>query len=218
MADPAPEASDPAPPRLSARSGYSLFVGTMKVVLPALAVGILLLVLVWPSLMPEDTRFRIGLSDLAPEGGGELSMVNPRFQGRDSAGRPYSVVAETATQPSGKAERVELVGPKADITLADGAWVMLGARAGTYYRERDMVTLRGNVSLFHDRGFEVHTDRARLDLAAGEAVSNSPVSGHGPAGQLEAEGFRLYDGGRRIVLLGRSRLRVYAQTLEGGGT
>ena len=217
MADPAPEVSH-APPRLSRRSGYSLFVGAMKVILPALAVGILLLVLVWPSLMPEDTRFRIGLSDLGPEGGGELSMINPRFQGRDKAGRPFSVVAERATQPSEEGGRVELTAPKADITLADGAWLILGARAGTYHREREVVNLRGDVSLFHDRGFEVHTARARLDLAAGEASSDSPVSGHGPAGRLEAEGFRLYDGGRRIVLLGRSRLHAYAETLEGGGT
>lgn len=221
-ADPRQEVSSPSggsrPPRLSGRSGYSLFVGTLKVVLPALAVGMMLLVLVWPRLAPDEGGLRIGLSDLNPDGSGDLDMVNPRFQGRDTENRPFSIVAAKATQRAGGTDRIDLEAPKADITLEQGAWMALSANTGVYDRAGERLDLAGNVSLFHDRGFEMHTQTARIDLNAGVARSDAPVAGQGPAGHLEAQGFRLSQDGARIHFLGRSRLTVYPETLEDGGS
>lgn len=207
-------ASDAEPPRLAARSVYSRCVGTLKIVLPALAVAIVLLVLAWPSLVPEDSRFRIGLSDLTPEATDELSMVNPLFQGRDNQDRPFSIVAEKARRaPDGK-QHITLEQPQADITLADGAWVALSADTGAYDRRAKTLVLRGNVSLFHDQGFEMHTSRAQIDLAEGSARSDSVVEGHGPAGTLSAQGFQVRDQGQTIVFTGNSRLIVRGQDAE----
>jgi len=202
-------APDRQPPRLSMRNGYSLFVGTLKVVLPALAVALILLVVVWPQLVPEDSRFRVGLSDLAPDSAGKLTMVNPRFQGVDAQDRPFSVVAQTATQEKSGADVVELDQPKADITLKDGAWLALTADHGTFDRASQTLHLDGHVSLFHDRGFEMRTETAHVDLKAGTARSDTPVAGQGPAGHLEAEGFRLEDKGGTIVFTGKSKLTLY---------
>lgn len=197
------------PPRFSTRSAYSRFVGAMKIVLPALAVGIVLLVLVWPRVMPDESRFRIGLSDLTPESADTLSMVNPRFQGRDRQDRPFSIVARKATQAAQNADTVKLDQPKADITLADGAWVALTARSGVYHRDTKTLDLNGNISLFHDRGFELRTTEAHIDLRTGNAHGDAPVQGQGPAGTLKAQGFRLENGGETIVFTGRSRLTMF---------
>jgi lipopolysaccharide export system protein LptC len=207
----APEAR---PPRLSTRSGYSLFVSTMKVVLPALAVAIVLLVLVWPRIMPDDPRFRVGLSDLSPDAAGSLSMIKPRFQGRDNRDRPFSIVADKATQPEDGANRIDLQNPKADITLADQAWLAVTADSGTYRRDRKLLDLRGHVNLFHDQGFQMQTEATHVDLAAGEARGDTPISVQGPAGHLEAEGFRVLDRGETIIFTGRSKLTVYASQFE----
>ena len=204
------------PPRFSTRSRYSLFVSTMKVVLPALAVAIILLVLAWPRLVPDESQFRIGVSDLSPDAADNLSMINPRFQGRDSHDRPFSIVARKATQIDGGRRRITLDAPKADITLADGAWVALTADSGIYDRKAESLDLSGNVSLFHDRGFEMHTARAHINLRAGSARSDSPVSGHGPAGRLNAQGFRLREEGQTIVFTGHSELTLYPADGDGG--
>lgn len=204
---------DVRPPRLSTRSTYSLFVSLMKIVLPALAVAIILLVLVWPRIMPEDPRFRIGLSDLDPEAAGNLSMVNPRFQGRDSQDQPFSIVAEKATQPKSGTNRIDLAKPKADITLDEGTWIALTADNGIYSRTGKTLDLSGHVSLFHDQGFEMRTARARIDLEQGRASGDAPVTGQGPAGHLEAEGFRVRDRGQTIVFTGSSRLTIYPDEL-----
>lgn len=203
------------PPRLSVRNGYSLFVGTMKVVLPALAVAMILLVVVWPQIAPEHNGFRVGVSELAPEQAENLNMINARFRGRDDRNRPFSIVADTATQAESGADEVDLERPKADITLTSGAWVALTADRGTYWRESEKLHLSGNVSLFHDRGFEMHTSAADVDLAAGRARSDRPVQGQGPTGHVQAQGFRLEDRGRTIVFTGKSKLTVYESGLEG---
>lgn len=197
------------PPRFSTQSAYSRFVTAMKLVLPALAVGIVLLVLVWPQIGPGESGFRVGLSELSPESADQLTMVNPRFQGRDSQDRPFSIVAQEATQPADDGRRITLDGPKADITLDNGAWVALTADSGVYHRDDQTLELSGNVSLFHDRGFELRTARTHIDLQTGNARSNAPVQGQGPAGTLSAQGFRFTDGGRTIVFTGRSRLTVF---------
>lgn len=202
------------PPRLSVRNGYSLFVGTMKVVLPALAVAMILLVVVWPQIAPDQNGFHVGISELSPDQAENLNMINARFRGRDDRNRPFSIVADKATQAESGADRVDLERPKADITLTDGAWVALTADQGVYWRDTEKLHLTGNVSLFHDRGFEMHTSAADVDLEAGRAQSDRAVQGQGPTGHVQAEGFRLEDRGRTIVFTGKSKLTVYEGGLE----
>ena len=202
------------PPRLSMRSGYSFFVGTMKIVLPALVVGIILLVLIWPRIMPEESQFRLGVSDLAPDSAGELTMVNPRFQGRDEEGQPFSLMADKAIQVEADSGHLRLTNPEAEITLNSDAWLALSAKTGLYNRQADTLGLSGGVSLFHDRGFEIRSNAATVDLKAGEAHSAAPVQGQGPSGNFTAEGFRILDQGATIQLTGHSKLTVYPSQFE----
>lgn len=207
---------DNQPPRLSERSAYSIFVAAMKVVLPALAVALIVLVVAWPRLASEGERLRSGISDLLREQADDLSMLNARFESRDSRDRPYSVVADLATQTTSGANLVDLEGPKADMTLDDGAWLALTANQGEYWQDSEKLRLFGDVNLFHDLGFQMQTSEAEIDLKSGSAESHKAVAGHGPDGWIEAEGFRVSEGGDHILFKGKSRLTIYSHKLEGG--
>ena len=204
----------PGPPRLSGRNSYSLFVGFMKMFLPALAAGLILLLIAWPRLKPFDDRYRIRVTDFSLEQADNLSMINARFQGLDENNQPFNITADMATRTSGQQDTIELVLPKADILLQDGTWLALTASAGRYRRDSNILDLSGQVNLFHDRGLELRTETARIDLKAGEASGSEPVEGQGPFGLLNAEGFRLFDRGMRIVFTGKSRLVVNAGAKE----
>ncbi len=54
-------------PRMSVRNRYSIFVGFMKVLLPALAAALVLLVVAWPQFNIDDRGFRLSVSKLAPD-------------------------------------------------------------------------------------------------------------------------------------------------------
>lgn len=207
-------APGPQPPRLSGRSHYSLFVGLMKYLLPALATGLLLLVVVWPQLRLDNSRFRVKVSDIALDRADSLTMLNARFEGVDSKNQPYTLTADQATQMGEDLSLVQLELLKGDIALADGAWLALDAREGRYDREAEVLDLKGDVTLVHDRGFEIRTETAKLDLKAGVAEGFDPVHGQGPAGTLDAEGFRVIERGDTIIFTGRSRMILQPETLE----
>lgn len=195
--------------RRSSVARYTRFVGIAKLLLLTLAAGLVVLLIVWSQINLDETRLRIGITDFAPEDVDSLNMVNPRFEGIDNENRPFSITADLASQADEQGRIIGLTQPRADVTLADGAWVALMADAGRYDRETERLELEGSVSLFHDRGFELHTSRAEIDLKEGVASGDHEVRGHGPAGELVGEGFRVTGEGDRLILTGRSRVVLY---------
>ncbi len=186
----------------------------MKIVLPALAVVLILLVVIWPQVSLKEGRLRISLSDITLEETDRLIMLNARFEGVDDKNQPYTLTADQARQSTGVSDLVELELPKGDLLQKSGSWLALTARQGLYNRFAELLDLSGDVSLFHDRGFELHTESAQVDLKGGTAYGYEPVQGQGPNGTIASEGFRLLDRGEIIVFTGASRLVIYMDEPE----
>ena len=203
------------PPRLSSRDRYSHFVVVMKVLLPAAAAALLLLLAAWPQFDPTNDRLGLDLSDLSIEQPDNLSMLNVRFSGFDRKNQPFVVTADVASQSPEDENLVTLELPKADLTMEDGTWIALTAREGRYDRRDETLMLVGQVSFYHDRGIELHSDSALIDLKAGRASGDDPVTGHGFFGKIEAEGFEMDESGARILFTGRSRLLIYPGAGDG---
>jgi lipopolysaccharide export system protein LptC len=183
-----------------------LVVTIAKRALPLAAFAALALVVLWPQIAGMEEHVRVAYrkpSLTVPTGA--ASVVEPRFQGTDERGRPYTVSADTAIQEAGS-DAVRLARPRGDVTLEQGAWVMLQAEAGLFHRDRRMLDLTGDVTVFHDSGYEVRTDAAEVDLRAGSAQGDQPVSAQGPAGTLDAVGFTLMDRGDVVVFKGPARM------------
>lgn len=197
-------------------SGYSRFVSVAKMVLPLIALIIITAVLIWPHMKVTDNSFRIGFASIKTTEGEEPSMHNARYFGADDKKQPYSVTADLATALGEGVQAVELEMPKADIALEDGTWLVLTAKNGVYERSTEIIDLTGAVNLFHDTGYEFHTEKARLNLAAGTAEGHVPVDGQGPFGALKAEGFKLYDKGKRIEFTGKASLKLYPGAAKEG--
>ncbi len=196
-------------PLARAGGGYSRFVGLMRITLPLVAGAIVILVITWPELGEKRAGFKLGMSKITVNDSGGQTIVNPRFTGTDRAQRPYTVTADAATQDQKTPDQITLAFPKADLTLEDGVWIAISAANGLLDRKAETLTLSGGVDLFHDRGYELHTQSARISLAGGEAAGDAAVRGQGPFGTLEASGFRLRNRGRRLLLTGKSRLVLY---------
>ena len=158
------------PPAPARRSAHSLFIGVMKTLLPSFAIGMVLLIFAWPQVNVEEDSFGLGVSELAADYADSLSMLNARFDGYDEQGRPFSVSADEASQPSSIRDIVDLSLPKGDILLNDGTWLALTAKNGQYDRQGKTLDLEGAVNLFHDQGFELRTATAAIDLEVTETT------------------------------------------------
>jgi lipopolysaccharide export system protein LptC len=187
---------------------YSRFVQAMKLFLPALAIGLVMLVAAWPSIQETFEKLRPKLPRLDLSEARDLRMVNARFSGIDKQHRPYVLTADVARQSPQQNDLMSLEGPKADITLTNGAWVVLSGDTGVYLNQGQLLDLFGNVKLIHDRGYELNTDTAHLDLAAGTGEGHDPVAGQGVFGTIESDGFRLLDHGQTIVFTGKATLHL----------
>lgn len=196
------------------RSGdaYSFFVGLMKFVLPAAAFLLITLVLMWPRLKETGEGVVQSIaSTLTTADIENVQIVRPRYTGVDESNRPFMLTADLARQDSPDADLISLQAPKADITLEDGAWLAMTAESGAYYQRDKVLHLNGAVSLFHDGGYSVVTEEARVDFAAGTAEGNRPVLGEGPLGTLSAQGFRVIDKGEVLIFTGRARLVIHTE-------
>jgi lipopolysaccharide export system protein LptC len=196
-------------PRLRAKgAGYSRFVGFMRMALPATALALILTVIAWAEFQKRPPASPVGKVNITMEDVEHNSMAEPRYQGLDKHGEPYSVTARTATKAKPSSDVIELQSPQADLARSKGDWVTLSADYGAYREGEQLLDLIGSVSLYHDDGFEFHTLSAHVNLATNTAEGEDPVQGQGPAGSVTAQGFRIEDKGARVFFTGKTNLLI----------
>ncbi|MFT8242611.1 LPS export ABC transporter periplasmic protein LptC [Roseomonas sp. BN140053] len=174
-----------------------------KVLLPVGALGLLAAVALWPELDRAEDRARLSFRRVTQGMADAIRVVSPRYQGIDEQNRPFDVTAASATQPASDAP-IALDAPRADMTLANGAWVLLESERGLYNRPADLLDLEGNVTVWHDNGTTMRTAAARIESRLGRAEGDRPVAAQGPFGTLTADGFRLENSGQVVFFTGNT--------------
>jgi lipopolysaccharide export system protein LptC len=182
----------------------------MKMLLPALALTLVALVLIWPQLARNGADIPVDQAPVTLEDVDTLRMANPRFVGLDENDQPFEIVARTATQVGDAGQAVELDHPQADMVNNDGSWVSLNADEGMWFKDASVVNLTGSVSLFHDAGHQLQTEEAMIDMGPGNVFSEVPTHGQSPGGTIEGEGMQSLDRGARIIFTGKARAVLYS--------
>jgi lipopolysaccharide export system protein LptC len=197
-----------------------IIVNLLKFVLPLIALTLMALVVLWPQIEEvQNSGFRLGFSTSPEDLMENVAMSNPRFFGVDGNRQPFTVTASEAveaTESQDRGEHIYLDGPQADITLEDGSWIALTANQGFYTEGDGMLDLVGTVNMYHDNGFEIHTEEAEIAMNSGSASGTVPVDGQGPFGTIKSDsGFELEDKGAVIRFLGKSQLVIFDSSLKG---
>lgn len=199
-----------APVRNRPIARASRLVAAMKMLLPALAITLVAMVLIWPQFGRNAADIPVDQAPVTLEDVDTLRMANPRFVGLDENDRPFEIVARTAIQVGENGQAVELDHPQADMINEDGTWVSLNAEEGIWFKDASVVNLTGGVSLFHDAGHQLLTEEAMIDMGPGNVFSEVPTQGQSPGGTIQGEGMQSLDRGARIIFTGRSRAVLYS--------
>jgi lipopolysaccharide export system protein LptC len=197
-------AAGPQPRAVS--DAYSRRVALLKRVLPAIGLGLLLLVAAWPRLGPLLDKVRFAFPLIDRRDARELRMINPRYAGIDRLNRPYVLTAATGRQMPQRDDLMSLDRPRGQIIAHGGAKVVLTAATGVYQTQSKLLDLFGAVTLTHQNGTRFITQTAHIDFPTETASGHEPVAGRGPSGDITAEGFRILEKGDTIVFTGRSHL------------
>jgi lipopolysaccharide export system protein LptC len=139
----------------------------------------------------------------------EVTVQDVKYDGKDDKGRPFSITAVSASHVDGDDRHISLKKPLADITMASGAYVALTANDGLLDRDADIITLNGDVTLFHDNGLSFQTDSATINLKEKTAEGSDVVEGQNGDGELISQGFRVLDDGDTIEFTGKAYMKIY---------
>ena len=205
-------------PRSGAENRYSRRVALLKRVLPAVGLVLLLLITIWPRLAPLWERMRLGFPAIDLRDARELRMLNPRYLGTDRLDRPFVVTAAVARQVPDRQDLMSLEAPRADMKTHGGADIVVTSATGIYQSQAQLLDSFGEVTLVHQNGTRFITDAARLDIAHNAAQGDDPVEGHGPSGDVKAQGFRIFDKGDTILFTGRSDMLLKGAKLIAAST
>jgi lipopolysaccharide export system protein LptC len=187
---------------------YSRFVRVMKIGLLVGALVMLAVVVIWPKMVMDDDKFRVGFAKLAPDAVQSLAMIKARYYGLDSNNRPYTVTADRATPRGLHTEIYDLVSPVADFMNKNGVPIIVQATTGVLHQKEHFLDLAGKVDLYQAQGYELHTSAARVNFKTNQVTGSRPVTGQGPPGHVTGQGFEILDGGVDVRVNGKSTLTL----------
>jgi lipopolysaccharide export system protein LptC len=136
-----------------------------------------------------------------------LRVDNAMYRGQDDKGRPFSLTAGEAVQRSSVEGIVRMNDLVARIALPEGP-ARLGAQAGTYDLNEEVVSVFGPVRLTAADGYRMVARGVSVDLATKRMVGRGGVEGEIPAGTFSADRLIADMTERTVTLDGNARLRM----------
>ena len=136
-----------------------------------------------------------------------LRVDNAMYRGQDDKGRPFSLTAGEAVQRSSVEGIVRMNDLVARIALPEGP-ARLGAQAGAYNIDEEVVSVFGPVRLTAADGYRMVARGVSVDLASKRMIGRGGVEGEIPAGTFSADRLIADMTERTVTLDGNARLRM----------
>jgi lipopolysaccharide export system protein LptC len=192
------------------RQGYSIFVRVAKYALPLAALVIVCVLIT--RLTTGNSQVQNLASEPAAEKTtpGQIELVQPKYEGVDEKGQPYTVTADKATRLDKEPDNILFTNPVADITLTDKTWLAAKATSGTFNHTTDVLDLKDNVTIFHDSGYELDAQDLRIYLKLKTARTTLPVHAQGPIGTITAQNMSVLNQGNLIIFGGPATLTLFS--------
>lgn len=127
-----------------------------------------------------------------------VTMINPRFTGRDKAGDSYIITADTAQRRRASDSLVDLSNPQ----LVDQDGSRITAPEGTYDQDNQTLDLFRDVQVTDQTGYRFRTTSARFYILEGRIEGLDPLYGTGPLGDIRSDAYEITDDGDVITFRG----------------
>jgi lipopolysaccharide export system protein LptC len=188
---------------------HSALIAILRKLLPALCLAIIVALGAWSAMSTLLWR-----TDAKVRSNAEIRMLNPNFQGRTEAGKPFLMTAASAVRDNADEMKVTLDRPVLNLGVGTPEWTRITAARGVYREDTRMLDLRGQVTLDDYKGNHLTTEHALVDTTRNNVDGDTRITGHGPLGSIDASSYALRDGGAYLQFQGRvkSVIQQHAQT------
>jgi len=193
--------------RLAAR--HSRRVRKLRIAIPATIVFMLTATILVSWLDPLKVLVKLPIdSGKIVIRGSKITMEAPKLSGYTKDQRWYEMNAKGASQDVTKPDLVELLEVRAKIQTADKSTIFLSSKDGLYNRKSSILNLNNNVIVKSTSGFEMHLDEAVIDTAAGEVVSDKPVSAFTEDSTLNSDRLEIHKSGEVVHFIGNVVMNI----------
>ncbi|MCI4645157.1 MAG: LPS export ABC transporter periplasmic protein LptC [Hyphomonadaceae bacterium] len=127
-----------------------------------------------------------------------VTMINPRFTGRDQGGDSYIITADTAQRRRADDNLIDLTSPM----LVDQSGSRITAPEGTYDQDAQTLDLYRDVQVADQGGYRFRTTSARFYILEGRIEGLDPLYGSGPLGDIRSDAYEITEDGSVITFLG----------------
>lgn len=141
-----------------------------------------------------------------------VTMINPRFTGRDAGGKAYVITAASAQRRRANENVVDLVDPK----LVDELGSEVTAPEGIFDRSNSTLDLFRDVRVADSAGYRFRTTQARFFVAEGRIEGLEPLQGQGPLGDIRSDSYEILEQGDVINFRGNVEMTFYPEDDEAG--
>ncbi|HSA80060.1 MAG TPA: LPS export ABC transporter periplasmic protein LptC [Geminicoccaceae bacterium] len=199
----------PRAARAPARGRSSRLVELLRYLLPALALSLIALVVLWPQLIGGAGGLIAPIFANAEIAGTDVMLMhNPRYLGQTRDAEPYQLTAASAYVDPKRPDRIHLESLAAELATANQRDLNLVALRGMFNRAADKLDLDGDIALTTSDGYRFETQSARIDLQSGRVIGKQPIQGSGPTGTLSADRFEIRDSGEVLRFEGRVKVTL----------
>ena len=189
--------------RISRWRDRSRGVRRLRWVLPAVMGALVLAVAGWIAVRAVMADLR---SDRAAAGG--LHMTNPRFFGRDEAGRAFTLQAGEAVRDARDPDRVTLTRPNLVLDYGGVRPSTVSGARGVYLQSARRLNVTGGVRVDDGRGARLNSPDAVVDTRTGDVQGSGGVTGESPLGRFQASSYLVSGKGARVAFNGGVRARL----------
>jgi lipopolysaccharide export system protein LptC len=186
---------------------HSRLVRTLRVLLPAMTVGLTVLIAAWAGI---DTIL-LRLSAAHRTSNMAIRMVNPKFLGRDQGGRPFVLGAALAVRDAKTPQMIYLNKPAAVLGSIPSNRTEANANRGVYREDTKILILDDDVHLRNATNDFV-TSHAVVNTSTNDVDGQAHIDGAGAFGRIASDAYSVRNNGAHVYFNGHVRAHI----IQGG--
>ena len=177
---------------------HSRLVSVLRIVLPALAVGGILLFWASAHFIPSDLAGLISSAGIDLKSN-SVVMNAPHISGFEGTRRAYEVTAARAIQSLDDPKVLTFEQINAHIGLDETNTATVDAATGIYNGNNNTLELKNGITLQTTNGYSGTMQQAFVDLDKGSLQTSQPVELSGKEGSLHANAMDVAERGKRVT-------------------
>lgn len=209
------EPKSPKTKKLSDTAKHTKIVRMSKLLFPAVAAGIIGLLLIIPGL--KDAVNELGFDVTKPRLSEleKLHVENTVFYITNADNKISNFYTSSIDETAPGSKLIKLETPTGTIEGKNNSWINLKSDTGFYNQNTNILELKKKSEVFFSEGMDVKTETFNFDFSKSFGYTNSNVYGSGSFGEFNSQGLEVYTKTKILILKGKSSIKINDGDIKG---